>query len=204
MPTREDRRAYVLLRGYSLAAAGEHESYLSIVRAVVSEGYPEAAAWLNQITVRQALNGICTWAPEGRGRFSQRAGAAPEPARGVFASMAGQLPAKGRHGRALAIVGAIRAPNDRQTDVSAWRDGQQQGRTGMVRTEDRLAYVARHAYALARTGVFEDFAAIEREITEEGFAGEARWLDRPGVRDALDEECIANRWPIVRRPTGAF
>jgi hypothetical protein len=68
----------------------------------------------------------------------------------------------------------------------------------MNQTEDRLVYVARHAYALARTGVFEDFAAVEREIAEEGFAEEARLLERPGVADALDEVCIANRWPISR------
>jgi hypothetical protein len=74
----------------------------------------------------------------------------------------------------------------------------------MTGTEDRVAYVARHAYALARTGVFEDFAAVEREIEWEGFANEARLLERPGVRESLDEVCIANRWPIARQREGAI
>jgi hypothetical protein len=69
----------------------------------------------------------------------------------------------------------------------------------MVQTEDKLAYVARHAYALARTGVFKDFAAIESEIAAEGFAEVTHWLERRGVRDALDEVCIASQWP---RPRG--
>jgi hypothetical protein len=68
----------------------------------------------------------------------------------------------------------------------------------MVQTEDRLAYVAERAYALARMGIFEDFAAIEREIAAEGFVEEAHWLERPGVRDALDEICIANRQFVTR------
>jgi hypothetical protein len=65
-----------------------------------------------------------------------------------------------------------------------------------VRPEDRLAFVAERAYALARLGIFEDFTAIEREIEAEGFAKEARWLGRRGVRDALDEICIINRQPL--------
>jgi hypothetical protein len=200
MPMREDHRAYVLLRGYSLAAAGEHESFLSIVRALISEGYPEAAAWLNQPAVRETLNDFASERPEAGGS-SDALWWRQDGSGAIRQGSVARSPAKSSH---LAIVGAIRAPNDGQTDVSAWRDRQQQGRTGMVRTEDRLAYVARHAYALARTGVFEGFAAVEREIAEEGFAEEVRWLERPGVRDALDEECIANRWPIVRRRTGGF
>ena len=65
-----------------------------------------------------------------------------------------------------------------------------------VRPEDRLAFVAERAYALARLGIFEDFTAIEREIEAEGFAKEARWLARRGVRDAIDEICIINRQPL--------
>jgi hypothetical protein len=59
MPQREDRWAYVLLRAYALAATGAHHSYLTIVRTLVKEGYPEAAAWLNQEHVCKALNEIC-------------------------------------------------------------------------------------------------------------------------------------------------
>jgi hypothetical protein len=69
----------------------------------------------------------------------------------------------------------------------------------MAQTEDRLAYVAERAYTLARMGIFEDFAAIEQEIAAEGFAQEAHWLERPGVRNALDEICIANRQTPNRR-----
>jgi hypothetical protein len=68
----------------------------------------------------------------------------------------------------------------------------------MVQIEDRLAYVAERAYALARTGIFEDSAAIEHEIAAEGFADEAHWLERPGVREALDEICIVHRQPLTR------
>jgi hypothetical protein len=59
MRQREDRQAYVLLRAYKLAAAGDHDSHLSIVRELVSEGYPEAAAWLNHDSVRPMLDQFC-------------------------------------------------------------------------------------------------------------------------------------------------
>jgi hypothetical protein len=78
----------------------------------------------------------------------------------------------------------------------AKNDAPQQRRSEVeenARPEDRLAFVAERAYALARLGIFEDFAAIEREIEAEGFAMEARWLDRRGIRDAIDEICIITR-----------
>jgi hypothetical protein len=59
MRQRDDRQAYVLLRAYRLAAEGEHDSHLSIVRELVSEGYPEAAAWLNHDSVRPTLDRFC-------------------------------------------------------------------------------------------------------------------------------------------------
>jgi hypothetical protein len=59
MRQREDRQAYVLLRAYHLAAEGDHDSHLSIVRELVSEGYPEAAAWLNHQSVRETLDEFC-------------------------------------------------------------------------------------------------------------------------------------------------
>ncbi|WP_158817987.1 hypothetical protein [Methylocapsa sp. S129] len=65
----------------------------------------------------------------------------------------------------------------------------------MTQTENRLAYVAERAYALARTGSFEDFAAIEQEIAAEGFGEEVHWLERPALRNTLDEICIVNRRP---------
>jgi hypothetical protein len=58
---------------------------------------------------------------------------------------------------------------------------------------DDLAYVARHAYALPRTGVFEDTTAIQEELAVEGFAEHTCWLQWPGVRDALDAICVVNR-----------
>ena len=59
--------------------------------------------------------------------------------------------------------------------------------------EDRLALVTERAYALARSGSYEDCASIERELAAQGYEAEIRWLERPGLSDTLDEICIANR-----------
>jgi hypothetical protein len=59
---------------------------------------------------------------------------------------------------------------------------------------DDLAFIAKHVYALARTGVFEDSAAIQQELAAEGFTEHTRWLQWPGVRDALDAICAVHRW----------
>ena len=59
LPAREDRRIHVLLRADALAATGECDDCLNIIRLLVSEGYPEAAAWLNQIAVREKPAGFC-------------------------------------------------------------------------------------------------------------------------------------------------
>jgi hypothetical protein len=59
LPHTEDRQAFVLFRAYAAATEGEHPSFLSIVQMLVSDGYPEAAAWLNQEAVRPTLNTIC-------------------------------------------------------------------------------------------------------------------------------------------------
>jgi hypothetical protein len=53
----------------------------------------------------------------------------------------------------------------------------------------RFAHVVQIAYELARTGDFEDFDAIEREIIEEGFAEGVHWIERPGIRRELSKIC---------------
>ncbi len=58
--------------------------------------------------------------------------------------------------------------------------------------ERRVTRVVKLAYELAQTGVFEDFAAIERELISLGYADEARSLEKPSIRDTLSEIC-ANR-----------
>jgi hypothetical protein len=63
----------------------------------------------------------------------------------------------------------------------------------MVQHDGRLAHVVQIAYELARTGDFEDFSSIEREVIAQGFAEGVHWLDGPGIRHALTDICRANR-----------
>jgi hypothetical protein len=63
----------------------------------------------------------------------------------------------------------------------------------MPQNEDKLAFATERAYALARSGNFEDFASIERALFAEGFEVEVPQLERLRLRDTLDEICIANR-----------
>jgi hypothetical protein len=63
----------------------------------------------------------------------------------------------------------------------------------MIRDDGRLAHVVQIAYELARTGDFEDFVSIEREVIAEGFEEGVHWLERPGIRQALTEICKARR-----------
>jgi hypothetical protein len=63
----------------------------------------------------------------------------------------------------------------------------------MTQDDGRLAHVVQIAYELARTGDFEDFASLEREVIAEGFAEGVHWLEGPGIRRALDEICAARR-----------
>jgi hypothetical protein len=68
----------------------------------------------------------------------------------------------------------------------------------MPQDDGRFAHVVQIAYELAKTGDFEDFASIEKELIAEGFAEGVHWIERPGVRRALSEICVA------RRPTAAW
>jgi hypothetical protein len=63
----------------------------------------------------------------------------------------------------------------------------------MPQEDGRFAHVVQIAYELARTGRFEDFASLEREVIEEGLEEGVPWLERPGIRHALTEICDANR-----------
>jgi hypothetical protein len=69
----------------------------------------------------------------------------------------------------------------------------------MTQDDGRLAHVVQIAYELARTGDFEDFDSIEREVIAEGLAEGVHWLERPGIRHALREICDAkHRSPAWR------
>jgi hypothetical protein len=63
----------------------------------------------------------------------------------------------------------------------------------MPQDDGRFAHVVQIAYELARTGDFEDFDSIEREIIAEGFAEGVHWIERPGVRRELSEICESRR-----------
>lgn len=63
----------------------------------------------------------------------------------------------------------------------------------MTKEDGRFAHVVQIAYELARTGQFEDFASLEREVIQEGFEEGAHWLEKPGIRHALTEICDASR-----------
>jgi hypothetical protein len=55
--------------------------------------------------------------------------------------------------------------------------------------EERLSYVGRRAYELARSGQHADFASIQQAIMREGYADGVAWLELPGVILALSEIC---------------
>jgi len=63
----------------------------------------------------------------------------------------------------------------------------------MSRNDERLAYVGRRAYELARSGYYEDFASIQLAIKREGYADSIAWLELPGVMAALAEICAISR-----------
>jgi hypothetical protein len=57
----------------------------------------------------------------------------------------------------------------------------------MTPDEGRYAYIVDIAFELARTGNFEDFASIEREVVAEGLAEGILWIERPGIRSAITQ-----------------
>jgi hypothetical protein len=58
---------------------------------------------------------------------------------------------------------------------------------------ERLRYVGRRAYELARSGQHEDFASIQQAIMREGYADGVPWLEWPGVIAAITEICAIAR-----------
>jgi hypothetical protein len=68
----------------------------------------------------------------------------------------------------------------------------------MPRDDGRFAHVVQIAYQMARTGDFEDFTSFEKKVIAEGFVEGVHWSERPAVRRAPNEICIA------RRPTPAL
>jgi hypothetical protein len=63
----------------------------------------------------------------------------------------------------------------------------------MAQQHDRLSRIIKLAYQLARTGRFEDIAAVERRIVALGYEEEAASLESPGVRVMIDEICATRR-----------
>jgi hypothetical protein len=64
----------------------------------------------------------------------------------------------------------------------------------MAGHEDRIIYVARRAFDLARSGEYRDFVSIQEAIMDEGFGESVPWLERPGVMESLAEICVISRW----------
>jgi hypothetical protein len=62
----------------------------------------------------------------------------------------------------------------------------------LTQDDGRLAHVVQIAFELARTGEYENFASLEREVIEEGFREGVHWLEKPGIRHALTEICDAS------------
>jgi hypothetical protein len=81
-------------------------------------------------------------------------------------------------------------------------------------TEERLAYIGRRAYELARSGYHEDFASIQSALMGEGYADGVAWLEWPGVMSALEQICsiaredpesgYAERAPVQHTRPAAF
>lgn len=59
MSIRRDRTSYIDQRATELAATGLYSGWLSIELAIVSEGYPEARAQLDNPARRQRLDRVC-------------------------------------------------------------------------------------------------------------------------------------------------
>jgi hypothetical protein len=59
--------------------------------------------------------------------------------------------------------------------------------------DDKPARVVKLAYELAQTGLFEDVAAVERELVAVGYGDEIHSLERPTVRGVIDEVCASRR-----------
>ena len=54
------KMALILRWAYALAATGRYPEYSNVRKKVISEGFPEAAEWLDRPSVREVLSTICT------------------------------------------------------------------------------------------------------------------------------------------------
>ena len=61
----------------------------------------------------------------------------------------------------------------------------------MLIYEDTAAVAASRAYELAQSGEYEDFAAIERELFEEGFGDDIAGATKSALENVLAEICAA-------------
>jgi hypothetical protein len=57
--TRDKREDYIYSRAYELAATGLHLEPITIISALIKEGYPEAAEILDNPLVRNDLRRVC-------------------------------------------------------------------------------------------------------------------------------------------------
>jgi hypothetical protein len=57
--TREKREDYIFSRAYELAATGLHLEPITIIAALIKEGYPEAAELLDSPLIRNDLRQVC-------------------------------------------------------------------------------------------------------------------------------------------------
>jgi hypothetical protein len=54
-----DRMALALRWAYALAETGRYSDYRKVIKAVIAEGFAEAADWLNRPSIRESLATIC-------------------------------------------------------------------------------------------------------------------------------------------------
>jgi lambda repressor-like predicted transcriptional regulator len=57
--TRDKREDYIYSRAYELAATGLHLEPITIIAALIKEGYPEAAELLDSPLIRNDLRQVC-------------------------------------------------------------------------------------------------------------------------------------------------
>ncbi|WP_353644173.1 hypothetical protein [Mesorhizobium sp. WSM2239] len=57
--TRDEREDYIYSRAYELAASGLHLEPITIIAALIKEGYPEAVEILESPLVRNDLRRVC-------------------------------------------------------------------------------------------------------------------------------------------------
>lgn len=88
----EKRSEYVSQRAYELAMSGTHISAITIVSALVNEGYPEAADILNADLIRADLQSVCVRYWKGVAVDSEQPAAAV-----TYLASAAEAPPERRH-----------------------------------------------------------------------------------------------------------